>query len=365
MASLKPGHIKFEDAALGTGTVAYYAEDNENNKVHYSPKHDPSDFIKGISHHLKNQTILYLGNSQSHSINQLKDKDNTMSGYLFNDFIDSNITFLTASIPNANLQEHYLLYNYFLLKVPHLKLLIIPVFMDDLRESGIRDSYFKNIANEHFSISQNNELAQEINASLRSFQSKTEVKSATEDVETKSDENKDFNALRETTQDIVERSLNKTLKSNFSFWENRENIRGQYFLNLYKTRNTILGISSQSTRKMIGSRYNKNLNALKLMIKEAKQNGTQVMLIIPPIRQDIKYPYDINEYKKFKLEIEELANQHATSCVDIDNIIEGKYWGYSASTQLFKDKDYDFMHFQAEAHKIMADSIKPHLLKEL
>jgi hypothetical protein len=357
MTSMKPGGVKFEDAALGTGTVAYYAEDSQKNKIHYIPKHDPSLFLSEISHHLKNKTILYLGNSQSHSINQLKANDNTMSGYLFDDIIDSNVTFLTASIPNANLQEHYLLYNYFALKIPNLKLIVIPVFMDDLRETGVRESYFQKISNENFSILQNNELAQEINSSLKSFHNSDQNDSTTN--------NKDFNALQETTQDVVERSLNKALKNNFSFWENRETIRGKYFLNLYKTRNTILGISSQSTRKMIASRYNKNLNALKLIIEEAQQNETKVMLIIPPLRQDIKYPYDKKEYEKFKLEIQVLANLNSISYVDIDNIIDGKYWGYSASTQLFKEKDYDFMHFQAAAHKIMADSLKPYILKEL
>jgi len=360
MTSMRQGDINFEDAALGTGTVSYYAQDSENNKIHYIPKHTPNLFLSGVSKHLKNKTVLYLGNSQSHSINQLKENDNTMSGYLFNELIDSNITFLTASIPNANLQEHYLLYNYFSQKIPTLKLLIIPIFMDDLRESGIRESYFKQISEEKFSISQNNELAQEINSQLNSFQSSDNNIDSTK-VET----NKDFNALQETTQDIVERKLNNKLKRNFSFWENRENIRGKYFLNLYKTRNTILGISSQTTRKMIGSRYKKNMNALKLMIEEAEQNNIKVMLVIPPLRQDIKYPYDKNEYEKFKLEIKELADIHSTSFVNIDNIVAGKYWGHSASTQLFKDKDYDFMHFQAAAHKIMADSLKPYILKEL
>jgi hypothetical protein len=359
MSSRKPGTVKFEDAALGTGTVSYFAEDGKSNKVHYIPKQNVATFMDGVSPYLKNKSVLYLGNSQSHSINQKKENDNTMSGYLFNDLIDSNITFLSASIPNANLQEHYLLYNYFFAKIPNLKLLIIPVFMDDLRESGIRESYFKNFTNGEFRIESASNLAQEINHSLESFNSIKTIDTATVDQST------DFNALKETTQDAVERNINKTLADNFLFWKNRANIRGEYFINLYKTRNTLLNISSQSTRKMISSRYNKNLNALKLTIELAKENNTKVLLIIPPLRQDIKYPYDLKEYTKFKDELEELAKNESLSFLNIDNIIEGKYWGYSASTQLFKDKDYDFMHFQAEAHKIIADTLKPYIFKEV
>jgi hypothetical protein len=358
MNSRKPGAIKFEDAALGTGTVSYYAEDGKSNKVHYIPKLNVSTFMDGVSPYLKNKSVLYLGNSQSHSINQKKENDNTMSGYLFDELLDSNITFLSASIPNANLQEHYLLYNYFATEIPNLKLLIIPVFMDDLRESGIRESYFKNFSNGEFRIESPSDLALEINRSLESFQS-------LRNKDTTLDESSDFSALKETTQDIIERKVNKTLSDNFSFWSNRKNIRGEYFISLYKTRNSLLNISSQSTRKMINSRYNKNLNALKLTIDLAKKNNTKVLLIIPPLRQDIKYPYDLKEYSKFKIELEELAKNKSVSFLNIDNIIEGKYWGYSASTQLFKDKDYDFMHFQAEAHKIIADTLKPYIYKEV
>ena len=359
MGSIKPGSVKFEDAALGSGTVSYYAEDGKSNKVHYMPKQNVSNFMSGLSPYLKNKSVLYLGNSQSHSINQKKENDNTMSGYLFNDLLDSNITFLSASIPNANLQEHYLLYNYFASKIQNLKLLVIPVFMDDLRESGIRESYFKNFSNGKFRIQSSSNLAQEINRSLESFH--TTLNTDTTSIE----KSTEYNALRETVQDVVERKINKTLVEKFSFWQNRENIRGKYFINLYRTRNSVLNISSQSTRKMITSRYNKNLNALKLIIELAKKNNTKVLLIVPPLRQDIKYPYDQEEYNKFKIELEELAQSQSISFLNIDTIIEGKYWGYSASTQLFKEKDYDFMHFQADAHKIIADTLKPHIYKEV
>ncbi len=349
----------FDDAALGKATVSYFAEDSLSNKIHYMPRQDITKFIAGITPYLKNKTVLYLGNSQSHSINQKKDNDNTMSGYLFNDLITKNITFLTASIPNANLQEHYLLYSYFATQLPNLKLLIIPVFMDDLRETGIREAYFRKFDNGKFRIQENTALSQEINKLLDSFQSQSNENAIS------TTDTKDFDALKETTQDVVERNLNKNLKANFSFWKNREDIRGKYFLTLYKLRNTILNISSQTTRKMIMDRYTKNLNALNLMIKHAKKNNTKILLLIPPLRKDIKYPYDKEEYRKFKLKLKKIAQQPAVTLVDIDNIIEGKYWGFSAPTQLFKTKDYDFMHFQAAAHKILADTLKPYILKEL
>lgn len=351
--------VSFDDAALGAGTVSYYAEDSVSNKVHYMPKQNIDHFISGIKPYLNNKTVLYLGNSQAHSINQKEKDDNTMSGYLFNELLDNNLTFLSASIPNANLQEHYLLYKYFSSKLPQLKMLIIPVFMDDLRETGIRESYFSNFSNNNFTIKEKNKLAKEINKKLISFQNNIDTNTSELNI------NNDFNALKETTQDITERSINRILKENFSFWENREQIRGKYFITLYKTRNTLLNISSQSTRKMIKSRYNKNFEALNLIISEAQANNTKILLLIPPLRKDIKYPYDKKEYENFKIKLNQIATQSSVILLDIDNIIDGKYWGYSAPTQLFKEKDYDFMHFQSEGHKILADTLEPYILRGL
>ena len=347
---------KFEDAALGKATTSHYAEDENGKKIHYLPHHNPNEFLADIQPYLKNKTVLYLGNSQSHSINQKVKDDNTMSGYLFDDLIKQNITFLTASIPNANLQEHYLLYNYFRINVPKVNLLVLPVFMDDLRETGIRENYFRNFSDTAFFIKENNKLASEINEKLSSF----------EDEKTDDSENKkDLKALDQTTQENVERYLNQSLNKNLSFWNNRKEIRGKYFTSLYHGRNTLLNISSQTTRKMIQSRYLKNIDALKLILADAQKDSTKILLVIPPIRKDIKFPYDLKEYENFKTELSNIASDYNAKLIDIDYIIEGKYWGYSAPTQLFKKQDYDFMHFQAKAHKTLADSLKPYILKEL
>ncbi len=346
----------FEDAALGKATVSHYATDVLGKKIHFLPKRNPANFIADIQPHLENPSILFLGNSQSHSINQKKDTDNTMSGFLFNELIKDSITFITASIPNANMQEHHVLFDYFSKNIPNLKVLLIPMFMDDLRETGIRENYFKNFSDSSFHISGENKLQIEINKKLASF-----GKSSSDSTKT----NSDFKALEKTTQEIVEYSINNFLNKKFSFWSNRKQIRGDYFTVLYRGRNSMLNISSQTTRKMIKSRYKKNFKALKLTIEKANSKGIKTILLIPPIRQDIKFPYDLNEYKVFKTELSELAATQNCTLIDIDNIIEGKFWGHSAPTQLFKDKDYDFMHFQSEAHKIMADTLKPHILEAL
>ncbi len=227
--------------------------------------------------------------------------------------------------------------------------------MDDLRETGIREAYFSSFSKTEHLITDTNQIAQEINSMLTKFKKTNST--------TKS--NIDNKALNETTQEIVEKKLNDVLESNFKFWGNRKNIRGNYFNLLYKSRNSLFNISSQSTRKMIKNRYEKNFKALNLIIKSALNKNIKILLVIPPIRKDIKNPYDISEYENFKTDINDLCKKYNINYLDFDNIIDGKYWGYSAPTQLFKDKDYDFMHFQAKAHRILADSLKPYILKEI
>src|SRR5690606_27033 len=116
----------FENLALGKTTQSHYAKSPNVIEIHYSPKNNPNKFIENLSVYLNNSTVFYFGNSQSHSINQKKINDKTMSEYLFNELIKDSVTFLTASIPNANLQEHYLLFEYFSSKIPKLDLIIIP-----------------------------------------------------------------------------------------------------------------------------------------------------------------------------------------------------------------------------------------------
>ncbi len=82
---------EFEDLALGKATVPHFATDSNNINVHYLPKVNANNFLNDLSFYLQNQTILYLGNSQSHSINQKQKNDNTMSGYLFSELILSLI----------------------------------------------------------------------------------------------------------------------------------------------------------------------------------------------------------------------------------------------------------------------------------
>ena len=242
----------FGDAALGKGTVSYFHKDKSGNSIHFLPKNSYNDFLNGLSIYSSYPKILFLGNSQSHSINQKELNDNTLTGYLYESFISDSILFFASSIPNANLQEHYLLSQFFFDSISNIETLLLPVFFDDFREDGIRESYFGDFSKSLYQIAENNSLAKRINSKLEIWQQK--IKSNSNDT-TASIENNDFTALNKTTQDVVERKLNDVLYRKFNFWQNRQQIRGEFFTTLYLSRNTAFGISAQTTRKKITSRY--------------------------------------------------------------------------------------------------------------
>lgn len=133
----------------------------------------------------------------------------------------------------------------------------------------------------------------------------------------------------------------------------------QVFTFLYKLRNTIFFITPSSKRYKIEDAYNQNINSLKNLINLCALNDVKLNINIPPIRSDIEIPYDNLEYNDFKLEIKEITNfKKDILYLNFEKIIPGEFWGMKNSTNLLKSKEYDFMHFNFQAHKILADSLQ-------
>ena len=148
------------------------------------------------------------------------------------------------------------------------------------------------------------------------------------------------------------------MENYFRIWANRENFRGYIFNWLYILRNTIFGIRPQTIRPIIESSYSSNLVALHQLLELTKRSKTKVLLYIPPIRSDVPIPYAQQEYSRFIKDIEMFrANYKNVNFRDYSSIIPGKYWGYKEATNFVDKKEFDFMHFQFEGHRILADSL--------
>jgi len=339
------GNNNFENLALGTETVTCLAKDKLNNSIHVVriDEQEESSFLNAWKDRGKKEVIFFLGNSQTHSINQKKRDDINLIELLHNSLNSFNDEILCHSFPNASMQEFYLSQKYWQGKLP-IKTLIIPIFFDDFREDGIRDVFFDKLVKTKFLLpDSSNKLIQKINLNLKSYWGSKVTLESNEKNEA-------------TTQEKVEYSINNYLANNIVTWNQRENVRGDFFVWIYKLRNTIFGVKAQTIRKMIPLRFEYNMAALKLILADAKNNNVKAILYIPPIRKDVNLPYEKADYRKFKEDIMNLKSHNCT-VLDFDDIVPGKLWGYKEATNLLEKREVDYMHFQFKGHQILADSL--------
>jgi len=353
------GTVKFEDFALGTETVAYQAVDSQGKLIHiqHIRESERRDFLEGWKGRGSKDVIFFLGNSQTHSINQLKSGDVNFIELLHKKN-SGELEVMCHSLPNASLQEFYLSYCYWKNILP-LKIVVVPVFMDDTREDGVRgDVFFTDLLTNRFLLIDTTDyLNNKINRELRS--------SWLTDFSAKTEEPDSPLAETETFQYRSESFLNRALDNHSLVWRNRENVRGEFFTWLYKLRNTVFGINASTTRRMIPQRYDINMEALRMLVRDCISRHIKVLLYIPPIRSDVTLPYEMSAYAKFKRDIKSIADQHPETVFyrDFDKIIPGNLWGYKAATNLRVDREIDFMHFQFKGHQILADSLQQTLNK--
>ena len=96
-----------EDFALGNQTTKIFSKHNGN--IHFDKINDSIIyFIESLNNKSNKEVIFIFGNSQSHSINQIKQGDKTYIKLLAQNKLNSQI--LAHTMPNANLQE--ILYSY-------------------------------------------------------------------------------------------------------------------------------------------------------------------------------------------------------------------------------------------------------------
>lgn len=344
----------FEEFALGEETSSYFALEG-GYPIHLNKlgKKEIANLSEGWKIRGQKDVILILGNSQTHGINQYKEGQKSYNHYLFKDFSD-RFDIVTHSIQNANLQEHYLSFEYWNSCLP-VKYLVLPVFMDDLREDEIRVIFFSELFLTQFQITDKNLIAKKINSLI--------IESASQAARLEEGPmNTEVLALRETVQEKSELKLNEFLNEKSEIWSARPTLRGDLFVKLYQFRNTVLGISSQTKRNMIPARYDANMTALKAILNYCSKAEIEVLLYIPPVRNDVELPYVTSEYRSFKSEIQDLAAENEyVKFANLEGAVPGQYWGMKASTNLSGKKEYDFMHFQETGHILLYENLKKEL----
>jgi len=334
--------LNFEELALGKENRASFSEINGKN-IHCSDLRDAQRCIDNYyDNPVGDELVLWLGNSQLHTINQMKESDELSSAILHRALKKQGKHLLTFSQPNASLQEHYLLFEYLLQKLS-VNFLILPVVFDDLRETGIRGDLIKILEDKA------------VVDSLRKSSTGTVL---VEDQNDKDAAGNDMEALDQTTQEGVEKLLNSYLERIWGIWKYRPEFRGHLMGGLYLLRNWIFGITPSSVRKMIPGRYRLNMQAMNEILHSANEQGIKVLLYIVPLRDDVKIPYDLNQYDKFKSEVELSSTSNGgVRYVNFEKIVPTDLWGSKASTTIGGGEELDFMHFKGGGHRILAEKL--------
>lgn len=332
---------EFADAALGADTVTVPGY-LDGDRVHCSNLTDAEQCLGPAQVRALDRSVLWLGNSQLHAINQAKPEDVPGSVMAAQGLRPHGVEFLTFSQPNANLAEHLILFEA-LSKDYSFDMLLLPVVFDDMREQSLRPDIEKILIDPGVAAGlKATEFGREL---LKNTKPAKETEMAT---------------LQERAENIITALLDECCD-----WEKlRKQARGNIGLFLYRSRNYIFGIKPSSVRRMIPAAYRQNMAAYEAILASAREKDVRVLVYIPPLRSDVQPPYKIEEYIGFKGTIEASSAEYGANFINLENIVPGPLWGMKESTSLGGQPEYDFMHFQEAGHALLAEHIVAEILKE-
>jgi hypothetical protein len=338
-------NVKLEAAALGTETQFAFGSATTGRSLCQNPD-DHNLCLNSFEAAGSPQSILWLGNSQLSAINRIKEGDRA-APVLLHDVLAQRGEFLVSyAQPNANLYEHALAFGV-LLRIYKPRLLILPVFLDDIREQGIREDIAKFTELPAYKeFERESELIPLIRQVLRPAGPQRDMARRDED---------------ETLQQRFETAFTQILSEHWPLWKSREMLSGILASILHACRNRLLGIDAQTKRSVNAAVYNEKMIILDALLAEANKHGIDVILYVPPFRTDIPGPYIDTEYSTLKLDMELMAVKHGVHFANLESIVPGPEWGTVVDPVLGWSQ-YDFMHFTGRGHIRHADALNKLLI---
>jgi hypothetical protein len=341
--------IDAENFALGTENV-HSAE-----AYHGSPYTAPAvrdikfviDRAVQICPEEHNKKIMWLGNSQLHTINQYKNGQH-LAPYWLREMAKQPDCFWPygLSLPNANFQEYFAL-SVYVTSATRIDAAVLSLVFDDLREDGLRADFSALMVNSMPVTLAASRVGRDI--LVRYEQDLARGKGG-------SGENQ---GLEGFVQKRFEDSLTDFLGHIIPLWSDRPNLRVRLMTDLYYLRNFVFHIKANTVRKQIPARYLRNMGALEAVLSQLRDSGIPIILYIAPIRQDISSPYDTAEYESWKRVVARLAATYGAQLLNLETDVPPGLWG------AYHEADVDFMHFQGDGHRLLAQAIAPALRKAI
>jgi len=158
------------------------------------------------------------------------------------------------------------------------------------------------------------------------------------------------------------RNLNNALQKKINILKSLESLNSKLRIDIYKLRNSVFNIKPSSKRNIKKAAYKKNLYYLNNILMNRELEKLKTLIYIPPLLNSSNngvIPYNRNEYKNFKNQIEDLCSNYLNCYFyNLESIVPNSLWGFKESTSFNKNnlKEIDFMHFTFEGHKILANN---------
>jgi hypothetical protein len=325
-------------AALGGQTKAVLAEEDKLRVACFDAT-DSKDCESAYHRAGPLPTVLWFGNSQNFAINRYQPGDELATVKVHRWLKSKGIWLVSYVQPNANLYEEALLFEALVHRYD-TRLVILPVFMDKLREQGIRAS----VAD----FMQDPSTAERI----RNSPAWANISPLLAQ--------KDESQALHSIQERVENRLSGALDQYWPLWRDRSLLSGNLGVAMRTLRNKVFGIHSYTKRPVDPKVYAEKLEVLAKLLESARLQHIPVLLYIPPYRHDIAGPYDDSQYAKFKQDVAALAAGYQAHFADLDGLVPGPLWA-TITDGLFGLQEPDFMHFTAEGHRLLAQAIERRL----
>jgi hypothetical protein len=323
--------VKLEEAALGTETQNVFVSASGGRVLCQDARDGPAciaDYDKAN----RPPAVLWLGNSQHAAINRYKPGDATSPALLHDAVRPRGPYVVTYAQPNSNLHEHALIFPA-LAGQYNIKALVLPVYLYKIREQGVRASVAQYLDEAAARRRVEGSRVWPLLAPLLRAQSNQAG----------------ADGHGATLQARIENSLDQSMSAASPLWAARANLRGLSSVAIHTLRNKVLGINSQTKRRVDNSVYLEKLAVLEAMLTDARAQGIAVLLYIPPYRLDLPGPYYDDEYRRLKADLQALAARYGATYLDIGNIVPGPEWGF-VTDSLFGFREPDFIHFTGEGH---------------
>jgi len=141
----------------------------------------------------------------------------------------------------------------------------------------------------------------------------------------------------------------------------RDRVRAFLVVKFRSLRNRLLGISSASARPVSDATFQASIELLELLLRYYRARQVPVVLYLAPIRPLEPNPNLPRDVARFRKEVPIVCARYQVTCLDYVGLIPEKLWSDYDEGDGASAGQRDFAHFTGAGHKLLAESLLPHV----